>query len=525
MTQPPVLPNADPSRPPGRRSKRLLLGTCFALLWVVAMVALFYAVENWRGARAQAEYLREAKARGERLDREAFVPARVPDDQNFAMTPFLAPLFDYKRPVAPGENHFQYRDPDGSQRAQKFGGHLPQINLKGGWRLGRRLDLLEVQASFDKVHAGPAPENPQQAATAILAVLQEFSSVLDELRAAASRPHSRFNFAYDNEDPWSILLPHLAVLKKACQILALRASAELALNQPEPALEDLLLVLHLADTAKDEPFLISFLVRVADLQIAIQVVWEGLADRKWSAAQLQTLQSHLEHTDLLTELRRGLGAERMWGNLTVDMLRAKRSLLTSLAGEDPNTGWKEQTWENYAFRCAPGGWLDQEKVNYNRLFDSLVLPALDVANRQVHPRVADENSHTIEAALQHQGSLLLQHKVIAKLLLPAIGSTLQKGAQAQTMLDQAALACALERHHLAHGNYPGTLDALSPQFIQRLPHDAISGEPLKYHRTDSGHFTLYSVGWNETDDGGEAEVAGGNSHVQDLRQGDWVWRY
>ena len=44
-------------------------------------------------------------------------------------------------------------------------------------------------------------------------------------------------------------------------------------------------------------------------------------------------------------------------------------------------------------------------------------------------------------------------------------------------------------------------------FIDKLPHDIINGDPLKYHRTDDGQFVLYSVGWNETDDGGIVGVA------------------
>jgi hypothetical protein len=34
-----------------------------------------------------------------------------------------------------------------------------------------------------------------------------------------------------------------------------------------------------------------------------------------------------------------------------------------------------------------------------------------------------------------------------------------------------------------------------------LPKDAITGESYRYRRTDDGQFVLYSVGWNEKDDG------------------------
>jgi hypothetical protein len=45
------------------------------------------------------------------------------------------------------------------------------------------------------------------------------------------------------------------------------------------------------------------------------------------------------------------------------------------------------------------------------------------------------------------------------------------------------------------------LDALVPQFIEKLPHDIIGGQPLHYRLMDDEKFLPYSVGWNEKDDG------------------------
>jgi len=87
----------------------------------------------------------------------------------------------------------------------------------------------------------------------------------------------------------------------------------------------------------------------------------------------------------------------------------------------------------------------------------------------------------------------------------------------------ARVAIALERYRLAHGDFPESLDVLAPQFIAKLPHDVINGQPLHYRRTSDGQFVLYSVGWNETDDGGEVGLT--KKGYLDISQGDWVWRY
>jgi len=51
-----------------------------------------------------------------------------------------------------------------------------------------------------------------------------------------------------------------------------------------------------------------------------------------------------------------------------------------------------------------------------------------------------------------------------------------------------------------------------------MPHDIINGELFRYRRTDDGQFILYSVGWNEKDDGGTP-----GTKLFDEKFGDWVW--
>jgi type II secretory pathway pseudopilin PulG len=107
--------------------------------------------------------------------------------------------------------------------------------------------------------------------------------------------------------------------------------------------------------------------------------------------------------------------------------------------------------------------------------------------------------------------------------MPAVAGCTEKFARAQNSVDMARIACALERYRLANGQLPDTLNALTPGFIAKLPHDVINGQALKYRRTADGQFVLYSVGWNETDDGGNVELT--KSGSPDNKKGDWVWRY
>ena len=125
----------------------------------------------------------------------------------------------------------------------------------------------------------------------------------------------------------------------------------------------------------------------------------------------------------------------------------------------------------------------------------------------------------VEADIKHHSP----YNILERLLLPALGNAVKKFARAQTSADSARVAIALERYRLAHDDFPESLDVLAPQFIAKLPHDVINGQPLHYRRTSDGQFVLYSVGWNETDDGG---VVGRIKYgAPDISEGDWVWRY
>ncbi|MEM8757200.1 MAG: hypothetical protein AAGF47_05400 [Planctomycetota bacterium] len=54
-----------------------------------------------------------------------------------------------------------------------------------------------------------------------------------------------------------------------------------------------------------------------------------------------------------------------------------------------------------------------------------------------------------------------------------------------------------------HGQWPPSLDALVPRFLDSVPLDPSDGEPLRYQRLDeTDEYRLYSVGWDGQDNGG-----------------------
>jgi len=510
-------------------ARRLLL----AVAIIVTVIALFYAEEDFRGARAWERYRQQAEALGVPLDWRTLIPKPVPDDQNFAATPLAKSWLLVRSNYIFVATEYWRADNYGRAGGDYYGQQLGQVvfSFRSKKYDGDRhiTDLVAWKTAFDALHAPPRNRHQifdsgkldlasrAQAAPSVLDALKTNEAIFAELRAASRRPYSRYPINYDLPNPAEILLPHLNSFRAVCRRLQLKACAELALGRSEEALEDVKLSLSVADSAKGEPFLISYLIRVNCLQIAAQPIWEGLAQHAWSDAQLRELETRLQQYNFVADLKPVFDAERAWGIGIIDYVKntGKVAVFSDSGNDDPSLA--------RLARIVPSGWFDQEQASYCRLFTSEMEGTFDPAARRVFPSRAKSSEQVLDREFHGRNLfdvIFVRHQLLSGMLLPALTRVVVRAATAQVPTDQAVLACALERYRIANGQFPQTLDALVPRFISQLPHDVITGEPYKYRLTKDGRFVLYSVGWNEKDDGG---VPG--KTLFDDKVGDWVWQY
>ena len=90
---------------------------------------------------------------------------------------------------------------------------------------------------------------------------------------------------------------------------------------------------------------------------------------------------------------------------------------------------------------------------------------------------------------------------LSVLFLPKMSTLVNRYQQAQVELQCRCCSLAAERYRLKHGRWPMSLDALVPEFSNKVPDDLFGEGPLRSRRTDQG-FVVYSMGPNESDDGG-----------------------
>lgn len=529
-----------------RTARRVLLTSAT----LGTLIAVFYAVENWRGRHAWEQVKRELEAKGERLDLAAFIPPPIPDEQNFAMAPVWAKLnqggFEAGNSTWSTTNAWFHVWPNaGALKRLK----APMLGGLGG----EPTDLASWQKYYRDYHAGvsllppvgakpsdiygpgfdafPIPREAGNPAEDVLIALGRFDEALAGLREAARRPQSRFPIHY--EDGWQSPLPHLGLLKSASDVLRLRAAAELEIGRTDAAFEDVNLVLRLMNAIESEPTLISHLVRHSICETMLNAIWEGTAQHRWTDAHLAAFQSEFQMLDFLADFAAARTHERNLDLTLFSEMPALRSgqkpyysdgrpgvpfsLFTSMTGAD----WlkNSQFWA-WTFRLAPRGVFERNKIACVASYQSLGSPCRSAST----PFVAIEDwRRRCETLLTETSKPALDTFLGAPLARwqPEISLRFFK---AEALVRLARIACGLERYRLAEGSYPERLEDLSPRFIATVPRDVIDGGAFQYRRTDDGRLVLYSLGWNGQDDGGET---GNPKHPQvyDPKAGDWVWKY
>jgi len=464
--------------------------TAVSVLAVGLTVVVYYGYQNSQSRRRWAAFQKDLKQRGESLDLSVVLPAPVPATQNFAQAPafqnflsrsagtnsaaqLLGKSPDYSVHQAPGNNALM---PWTQQGFADFDEPLKWI--APGFSTGTVKDRTN---SASAVRDGLKPLHEDLAAVAVVARLPFFQVTTDRNPAVVLQADSR----------------ELVTLQRLHFVFQLRASALLALNREAEAGEDVLTSLRLAQLARQSPDVKGCWRVQVLLARSLQPIWDGLAEHRWGEPQLAAFQKALARFDLLSD---HTNAIRRIVLVYVDTWRAipdadtpARSVpqaggVTVPRGE---WGWQPRAW-----------WYDNCLQLYHAGQNTMA--RVDVASGRVKDDMnwSDLNGLPLDAdtsQMFQQGSWL--------------GSNPMLVSFAQTAVNQAIIACALERYRLAHGAYPETLDQLLPDFLDSILRDINSGRPMFYQRDDKDGYSLRGVGWNGVVDRGK------------VPSDDWLWSF
>ncbi len=127
------------------------------------------------------------------------------------------------------------------------------------------------------------------------------------------------------------------------------------------------------------------------------------------------------------------------------------------------------------------------------------------------------NDHTIETPDIEEfeatrGDVVMRLPFVRQMVATKSGSVRNERIR-QSHRSALRISIALARFHTDRGSYPLSLGELSPDYIGELPVDPIAlGAPYRYKPPafEGELYTLYSIGINGTDEGGEASASSFN---------------
>jgi len=359
---------------------------------------------------------------------------------------------------------------------------------------------------------------PTEQTTNVWPALRDFLSTnatdLAALRSACDAPV--FDFPLRYQDGIKMLFPHLPSAKRLAQTLAADALLQLHDGHPDAALADVRGGVQFVARWNREPLLITQLVRIAIGSSMANSTWELLQFRGWTDADLAALQGAWQELDLSAIADRTFDMEQAWGQEAAHNLltRADHDAMQVAMGGNPSP-----TFSEILNSCLddPRAGFDEAWDRYPRwwAFRLWRCHQLELVNLQ-QTQAAREACRAAAASGAWFGPTDQAKQVIAGLeatvpRLPAYvfsgdssyGSVLSKFAAFQSQRSLVLAAIALERYRLKHGQYPEHSAQLTPEFLAAVPRDDMDGQPLRYRRNADGTFTLYSIGEDGRDDGGD----------------------
>ena len=439
--------------------KILLLRLAKALAILLTSIALLYAVEDFRGARAwQAERLR-LEAEGEELSWARLMPrtqggdARAPDLVDWRSPDFLA-VQGFKR-------EFVGRG--------VAGGGL--INL-GQWR------LLLMQPST------PPAETACEAGASFLKAIAPLEPTIARLVEAARRgPVARWSVEISGP-PASTRLPPLLPIRRLANVLRLRIAAHFACGYSDRAIDEMRVIARLGESLQGLPFLITYLIQVAVEDVLLDTIQDGLTRGGLNASQRREVESLLVD-DWFEGARNGLRAERNW--------------LIFYAESGPVSSARDSRAATLGLSLLPRGWLLRQAIHSARFTEE--------ANRLLD-NSARVDPAAIDALTKRDQGVggTTPYNFIARMAEPSVGRLAKSAVAVQTRVRLVRMALALFSYRESSGSFPTDLTSLTPAPWKTLPREVVNDDPLRY-RLSKGGFVLYSVGWDLKDDGGVPGVS------------------
>jgi hypothetical protein len=480
------------------RRKKLLI----AFISVVGLVSGFLVIEHFRGVWALNGWKARMVAKGEELSIDKLTP-KVPSADENGMPQLLwvagqlGPFpVDLLPPVA------RYAAP----------GKWVTVTRMNDWRFqnARRTNVAWVEIA----------EN--------LAISESrIEACLEALQSTTFNANLYYRGGINN-----LSVNHLARIKSLAQFLSTAALHDLHQHQAEAAFRNLRGLLAVPNVLKDEPTVISQLVRIASMHIAMSATWQALQCGGWSDSQLAALQDAWGAYDFLSGMDKAFAMERAMASIEIERIRSSDLPFSAFFDQSgvvapaPTPSLLSWDWVGQMFDpreriFAPlwkFAWSAQDELHYCETMQAVLeVHRIGQRSRSGLPVIA--GIEKIESVPMNPYDY--PRFIISRLVISAVAKTMTRAWVAQTSAEIAKTAIAIKRYELRERRLPCSLAVLAPDFLSEIPVDYMDGKPLRYCLDSDSAFILYSVGLDGRDGHGDASSTASSLNYQNTR--DLVW--
>ena len=296
-------------------------------------------------------------------------------------------------------------------------------------------------------------------------------------------------------------------------LLILEAERLLHEGKSDEAADRIVAMMNASAALREDPFLISYLSRVAVRDLAVHQTQRLLGMGGVSA-------------EACLRLEYVMGHRRYWGvppfcHRKLDFEEEENLFLTALRGE---RAMYHLLFDNLelgrlplsTFMAQAGGTEKSTPDLMTRLSAKLYEPRLyedhahllrrfnefsEIAMKPYWEQQAEWAAFEQEVRALRVEMLGERRLILSLLLIPAVGKVAAVAPRDQANTRSGLVALACEMFRLKHQRWPKSLEELCPAYLSEVPADPYTGEPLRYAVKGDGA-VVYSVGPDGVDGGG-----------------------
>jgi hypothetical protein len=311
------------------------------------------------------------------------------------------------------------------------------------------------------------------------------------------------------------------------RILALRATAAARAGDAAKAHESALISARINLACLNDPFIIRLMLGAIGMKELCGVTWEICDAHAGTVEDFARLESALAALDFHGAALHAIRGEMAAMVDTMQGLKSRPSETAEVFGLSKGLGGTRSHGADLLMRAIPSGFFDANsaviaEIEYRHMIKPLKKPGWQKA------REAGRLQQN-EMDAKNQRRWMYPSYILASAAVPAAKHVINECVDTNARVNQAIIACALERHRIANGSYPDSLDAVRLADGKPLPPDPMDGKPMRYRKTADGRYALWSVGFDGKDDGGKRTVdekKPENTRFNDEKYaGDWVWDF